>query len=616
MYLEWRSVLVRLWSCFLLSIICLSIVCPGIAFGKYQVCSITINSADEIDIFRQYLGTRDFDFVELVPLSEKALPNNTHWFLEACQKNYRCDIVVISGHFGGLFFGKKHNYILPVDIMEQQSCSRSCDGVLSHAKEVFLFGCNTLADKSRDHRTPEGYARMLIDEYHMVTDMAQMVSAAKYFPFSLSFEEQMQIVFSNPRTTIYGFNSLSPVGPKIRQSLSNYFKGINQYYGNYRSYLDRKNPGDFSPLIRRTIGGSIKEVKGLPPGSAISKSAQKICPLYLSDLSELEGLKKVEQLFNDGDGPMAYTAIKRFISQHYPFKGDSLDIFNRIKNNSHLQTKFINLYKDISDFLPYIKIQFLNFLHNFDWVAEDEYQTELRFYTLGMVQQSNSEAYDFISALVYDEKIPLQDLKLQLEDFPDFFYRNIWSALILEALNIQDYRVHRRLMDLCLLTELKDEVLCYQVMKSLGNLNVSDSLVIDKMVAILKMDPPPEYGLIWYAMYGLAYANVQDTEIHRAIAHRYIYPREKNSDTRWVQLQAIGTLAVLKVQDSKIGEWLVYVLQNSTDEDVLLKTFKTLYQMQEPPFMWIRQVIMQRKFLQHSNVEIRKIANCFYGHCS
>ena len=214
MYLEWRSVLVRLWSCFLLSIICLSIVCHGMAFGKYQVCSITINSADEINIFRQYLGTRDFDFVELVPLSEKALPNNTHWFLAACQKNYRCDIVVISGHFGGLFFGKKHNYILPVDMMEKQSCNRSCDGVLSHVKEVFLFGCNTLADKSRDHRTPEGYARMLIDEYHMVTDMAQMVSAAKYLPFGLSFEEQMQIVFSNPRTTIYGFNSLSPGGAK------------------------------------------------------------------------------------------------------------------------------------------------------------------------------------------------------------------------------------------------------------------------------------------------------------------------------------------------------------------------------------------------------------------
>ena len=102
---------------------------------------------------------------------------------------------------------------------------------------------------------------------------------------------------------------------------------------------------------------------------------------------------------------------------------------------------------------------------------EDEYQKELRYYTLGMVQQSNSEAYDFISALVYDEKIPLQHLKLQLEDFPDFFYRNIWSALILEALNIQDYRVHRRLMDLCLikvaqdLEVSRDPVLCYQVMK-------------------------------------------------------------------------------------------------------------------------------------------------------
>ena len=118
-------------------------------------------------------------------------------------------------------------------------------------------------------------------------------------------------------------------------------------------------------------------------------------------------------------------------------------------------------------------------------------------------------------------------------------------------------------------------------------MEVRDPVVINKMVDFLE-PRPPHYGLAWYAMYGLAYANVQNTEIHRAIAYKHIYPNEKNSKTRWLQLQALGTLAELKVQDSKIGEWLVYVLKNSTDEEILLKTFEVLFQMQEPPFMWIR----------------------------
>lgn len=175
---------------------------PCLVMGKYQVCSITINSSDEIEVFKKRLGTRDFEFVELVPLSVETRPNNVHWFTNACNKGYKCDVLVVSGHFGGLFFGEKNNYILPVDIMEKQSCSKSCTGVLSGLKEVFLFGCNTLAGKNSDNRTPEQYLQVLL-EHHMARDMAETVVAARYLPFGLSFQEQMQLVFSH-LVAIYG----------------------------------------------------------------------------------------------------------------------------------------------------------------------------------------------------------------------------------------------------------------------------------------------------------------------------------------------------------------------------------------------------------------------------
>ena len=583
--------------------------------AKYKLCAVTINSSDEIDIFKQYLSPQDFDFVELVPLSVKSLPNNTHWFMSACQRQYQCDVLVISGHFGGLFFGKKHNYILPVSMMQRQSCTRSCQGILSRVKEVFLFGCNTLADKSPGTRTPEQYASILINEYHMITDMAQMVSAAKYLPFGLSFEEQMQMVFSGPQTTIYGFNSLSPLGENIHSLLHSYFQSINQQYGSYKNYLDQRDPNAFNPFYRYALGGSAKEIKSLSSSHPNFKKFQKICPLYVSSLSDTDGLRTIESLLHAGDGAKAYTAIKSFVLEHRPFKGTALGIFNDIKNNNTFKSEFTGLYNRISPFLPYIKIQFLNFLHSFNWVTNNFYWSELRKHTLHTVMQSTSESYDFLSALMYNEHVPLPGLGLTSDDFQTRFYQNIWSALILEIFNITDYRAHRRLMNICISKVSQDPVVCYQVMKSLGHLNVSDSAIINRMVYFLK-NTPEHYGLVWYALYGLAYSRVKDSSINRLIAH-YVYNSQSHTDNgQWVQLQAIKTLHFLQAQEPEVGQQLVRVVQTSTDAEILLSALQALYQIRNPPLRVLRQAIVRRRLNIHRNQNIQQLAQCFLsGSC-
>ncbi len=582
------------------------------AFSKYNVCSITINSSDEINIFKQNLDPDYFHFIELVPLSVKSLPNNAHWFTEACQKGYVCDILVISGHFGGLFFGKQHNYILPVNLMERQSCMNTCQGILSQVQEVFLFGCNTLADKGKDHRTPEEYANILVNEYHMVTDMAQIVAATKYLPFGLSFKEQMQMVFTSPLTTIYGFKSISPLGKNIHRPLNNYFRTINRNYGSYQNYLQNRNPQDYNLAFHNAIGGFVREVKSLSNDHPNFQKFQKICPLYTSRLQTLEGLEIIEELINKGDGAMAYTAIKSFIADRQPFQsGPVINVFNRIKTNSQFRSEFFNLYQQISSLLPYIKIQFLNFLKSFDWIPNKYYLRDLYQYTMGIAQYATSESYDFVSALVYDEHIPVHLLRLNTDDFDQNFYQNIWSALILEALNIQDYRAHRRLMNLCLTTVSKDPVLCYQVMKSLGHLNVSDSLVIKKMEDFLNLQPP-HYGLIWYALYGLAYSHVNDEHIHNSIAYHVYNQNIKSEYGQWVQLQAIKTLQFLKIQNATAISQLIKVLKTAYDFKILLATLQTLYQMDHPPLRELRSIISKRNLRNHANPEIRKWTNCFF----
>ena len=63
--------------------------------GKRTVCTITVNSPNEKEMFRQRLPEDQFEFVELV---ERGRPD---WLASACRQDVRCDLLVISGHFDG-----------------------------------------------------------------------------------------------------------------------------------------------------------------------------------------------------------------------------------------------------------------------------------------------------------------------------------------------------------------------------------------------------------------------------------------------------------------------------------------------------------------------------------
>ena len=57
------------------------------------VCTVTINSADERDVFQRHLPRGDYRFVELV---QRGKPD---WLASACQRGVSCDALIISGHF-------------------------------------------------------------------------------------------------------------------------------------------------------------------------------------------------------------------------------------------------------------------------------------------------------------------------------------------------------------------------------------------------------------------------------------------------------------------------------------------------------------------------------------
>src|SRR5438445_13856915 len=84
---------------------------------KSTVCTITVNSPEEKELFRRTLPDDKYEFVELV---ERGRPD---WLASACRQGVRCDVLVISGHFdaGTEFYSDRVDAreFLPVSEMER-----------------------------------------------------------------------------------------------------------------------------------------------------------------------------------------------------------------------------------------------------------------------------------------------------------------------------------------------------------------------------------------------------------------------------------------------------------------------------------------------------------------
>src|SRR5438309_6926087 len=138
---------------------------------KKTVCTITVNSSDEKEIFRRSLPEDDFQFVELV---ERGRPD---WLASACRKDVHCDVLLISGHFddGTKSYSDRLDAreYLPVEELERASCSDSCPGLFSQLKEVYLFGCNTLNSQPLRSTSAE-VVRSLLRAGHAPADAEQL----------------------------------------------------------------------------------------------------------------------------------------------------------------------------------------------------------------------------------------------------------------------------------------------------------------------------------------------------------------------------------------------------------------------------------------------------------
>lgn len=213
-------------------------------------CSITINSSNETEAFEKKLSAEGFDRVELIPDSK-----NPFWFRQACDSGLQCDILLISGHFGGLFFGEGNSATFGISEMEEASCNNSCPGILKTPKEVYLMGCNTLATQAKDHRTVTQYLNVLISD-GIPLDFAEQVAASRYSQQGFSLEKRFSAVF-NDSAKIYGFTSTSPLGASAAARLKPYLSEV----GSYSKHLDKLTSAPNLLLQSKFQGSSFRETR-------------------------------------------------------------------------------------------------------------------------------------------------------------------------------------------------------------------------------------------------------------------------------------------------------------------------------------------------------------------
>jgi len=318
---------------------------------RLQVCTFSFHGPEEVAAFEARLPPGDFEIIDLSPpsplgqlsTSASATPlvaDDRGWLQGLCRSDLRCDVLVISAEFAGRFFGRLGRS-LSLQEMEEASCQRRCDGLFHAPREVFLLGCNTLATKDTDLRTPGGYLQVLLD-HGFDQASAERVVAMRYGPLGPTFRESLRRIFMDvPR--IYGFNTVAPIGLYTGPMLERYFTKV----GDYRRHLEqvRRDSPRNQALAKAFADTSLVEITGLERSEAAAADRDLICSLYDERQTVLRRLQIVNEIMDRDDLLAFIPSVQVFFDRHPTDKisGDGHRLFDEIRGNKTARERILEL---------------------------------------------------------------------------------------------------------------------------------------------------------------------------------------------------------------------------------------------------------------------------------
>jgi len=331
------------------------------------VCTITVNSSDEKDMFRQRLPKDQYRFVELV---ERGRPD---WLASACSQGVRCDILVISGHFDGVteFYSDQveASEYLPVAEMERASCSESCPGLFSQLKEVYLFGCNTLnADAVKSASSEVG--RSLIRAGHSPADARRLTQTLNQL-HAESSRDRMRRIFTNV-PVIYGFSSVAPLGPHAATLLGRYLQPS--------AIAEVGNGRTNSRLLGVFASESMIAVSGLSNSDPRAVHRRDVCQFIDDRLSPADKLVFIHGLLRRDMGEVRmflerieglFASLTEVERQDPAFSA----ALAKIAEDTVARDRFMRFAEDAD--LPVIRARMIQLAASLGWLSQAEMHAEL-----------------------------------------------------------------------------------------------------------------------------------------------------------------------------------------------------------------------------------------------
>lgn len=422
----------------------------------YTVCTATVNSPEERESFKQHLSGQNFNFVELTDYSEAKSKDDrgSDWFRKACEAGVKCDVLVISGHFGGNFFGDS-GFSLQTDLMEEQSCQNTCSGILNQPKEVFLFGCNTLATKEKDHRSPQEYLRVLIED-GIERDDAERIVQARYGALGDSYKDRMRRIFSGVKH-IYGFDSVGPSGKTVKPFLDRYFKRMPDYQNhllkmdaeNLVALIDKANRA--VKAINNTVLGDVLSGTAFAQCSGITEEdpayhlKKEICQLYDLNLSNADKIKAIDSMLKSENSLLYLPSISAFLKEnHYSILEDAeaKKALQKIASDPEIKEEIDTLLRSLEG-SPALQIDIMHLKWVFGWTTKEQFEANVKLLLKDTFKNLNRESADLLCSLQEND---LLQLNVTYEDFNPSQLRTSIGAAVFTCLKTDDQRITREVL--------------------------------------------------------------------------------------------------------------------------------------------------------------------------
>jgi hypothetical protein len=443
--------------------------------NKKTVCSMTINSNHEIELFKKHLPATDWNFIELVPGPADVV--NQNWLAESCQKKITCDILVISGHFGGTFFGSS-KYKLPIQDLETKSCDENCSGILHQPKEVFLFGCNTLATKQKDHRSPEEYLQILIADGFSASQASQIVSF-RYSGFGDTFQSRMSQVFAKT-PNVYGFSSVGPSGKTVEPLLNSYLLSSQNEYKNFD--LTKSIPKQNVKLFSSLKATSLAQTKG----SLLNlKSAEEkpYCYLKSSRMNHLSKLRYIEKLFaeNKAMGLLDHiqTYLHPVIADLKSLSADELSVLKSLSTNLKIKSDLLSLLQLQGDVYIPLKANVIQTLNDLKFI-NDEYMAASFQTLLDLNKVFTNQKKDMLCSLQLTMNIPAQSIPVARWNEMNFLV----SMLCLKP---KDIAIQNKFVEI--MQTHSDPAIRGTAVWFFNSIQSHDEFILQKISDVMKNDP-------------------------------------------------------------------------------------------------------------------------------